>query len=50
MRPELVARLMLTVLEGVKTKYVQAPDWPWEEIAETLQGLFLNLLRAEVAP
>jgi AcrR family transcriptional regulator len=51
MAPELAARLCMALIEGVKTKFLHFPEWPWDQvIAELRRVMFAGLLGLEGAP
>ena len=46
--PELAARLCMALIEGVKTKFLHFPEWPWDPmVAELRRVMFAGLLGLE---
>jgi AcrR family transcriptional regulator len=48
--PLMAARICMAVIEGIKTKYLQFPDWPWPELLETTTKSLFHGLFERVDP
>ena len=46
--PRTAARFLMVIIEGIKTKYLQFPDWPWAEVLKTARrGFFDGIFTAK---
>ncbi len=44
--PAVVSRAWMVVLEGVKSKFLQFPEWPWSEVVAALRTALLAVAGA----